>query len=205
MAAQKEDLRVIKTLESIDRALLENLKKLPFGKITVDAICKSARINRTTFYKHYSDKYELMDSYMNRTLTEFKENNAIRFVEADPAHVSDDEYSQPFREAVDFMIEKREIYEILWTAQTDRPVFDEMVDAIAECILKNRIACHPEIQNDSKKFFLAMLYANMFAHNFMVSIRWWFANDGIMEKDEFNSMFDDIMEKGIFEAFKQWV
>lgn len=201
----KEDLRVIKTLESIDRSLLENLKTTPFGKITVDAICKNARINRTTFYKHYRDKFELMDSYMNRILNEFKENNAIGFVEADPGHVIDDEYSQPFRDAVDFMIEKRDIYEILWTAETGRPVFDEMVDAIAENILKNRVAAHPEIKNDSKKFFLAMLYGNMFAHNFMVAIRWWFANDGIMKKEEFNNMFDDIMEKGIFEAFKQWV
>lgn len=201
----KEDLRVIKTLESIDNSLLENLKTTPFNKITVDAVCKKARINRTTFYKHYSDKFELMDSYMNRVLTEFKENNAIKFIDADPDHVNDEEFSKPFRNAVDFMIEKREIYEILWTAQTDRPVFDEMVDAIAESILKKRMASHPEIKTDSKKFFLAMLFANMFAHNFMVSIRWWFANDGIMEKDEFNDMFDDIMGSGIFEAFKKWV
>ena len=201
----KEDLRVVKTLESIDNSLLENLKTTPFNKITVDAVCKKARINRTTFYKHYSDKFELMDSYMTRVLTEFKENNAIKFIDADPDHVNDAEFSQPFRNAVDFMIEKREIYEILWTAQTDRPVFDEMVDAIAESILKKRMASHPEIKTDSKKFFLAMLFANMFAHNFMVSIRWWFANDGIMEKDEFNDMFDDIMGSGIFEAFKKWV
>ena len=202
---QKEDLRVIKTLESIDGALLENLKKTPFNKITVDAICKSARINRTTFYKHYSDKYELMDSYMNRVLNEFKENNAIKFIDADPEHVSDDEYSVQFRGAVDFMIEKRSVYEILWTARTDRPVFDEMVDAIAEIIIKKRIAARPEIGEDGRKFFLAMLFANMFAHNFMVSIRWCFANDGIMGKDEFIRMFDDIMSKGIFDAFKRWV
>lgn len=202
---QKEDLRVVKTLESIDNALLENLKKTPFSKITVEAICRSARINRTTFYKHYRDKYELMDSYMNRVLKEFKENNAVKFLEADPEHVSDDEYSVPFRKAVDFMIEKRDVYEILWTAQTGRPVFDEMVDAIAEIILKNRMASHPEIKSDPRKFFLVMLYANMFAHNFMLSIRWWFANDGIMGKEEFNEMFDDIMSKGIFEAFKEWV
>lgn len=202
---QKEDLRVVKTLESIDKALLENLEKTPFSKITVDAICKSARINRTTFYKHYRDKYELMDSYMNRILDEFKENNAIGFIEAEPGHASDDEYAEQFRGAVDFLIEKREVYEILWTCKADRPVFEEMVDAIAEIIFKKRIASHPEIKDDPKKFFLAMLYANMFAHNFMVAIRWWFANDGIMEKEEFNAMFDDIMSKGIFDAFKQWV
>lgn len=201
----KEDLRVVKTLESIDNALLANLKTTPFNKLTVDAICKSARINRTTFYKHYSDKYELMDSYMNRVLKEFKDNNAVNFVEADPANVNDAEYSVPYRNAVDFMIEKNDVYEILWTAQTDRPVFDEMVDAIAENIMKNRIASHPDINSDPKKFFLAMLFANMFAHNFMISIRWWFANEGIMEKEEFNSVFDDIMGHGIFQAFKEWV
>lgn len=201
----KYDLRVVKTLENIDNALLELLKTTPFGKITVDAICKRARINRTTFYKHYGDKYELMDSYMSRMLKEFKEKNDVCFVEAEPGRVNDAEYSVPYRETVDFLIEKRDIYELLWTAETDRPVFDEMVDAIAENIMKNRIATSPEIKNDSRKFFLIMLFANMFAHNFLLSIRWWFANDGIMEKEEFNRLFDDIMEKGVFLTFKEWL
>ena len=66
----KEDLRVIKTLESIDNALLESLKKLPFNKITVGTLCTKARINRTTFYKHYRDKFDLLDAMIDEALDE---------------------------------------------------------------------------------------------------------------------------------------
>ena len=75
----KEDLRVIKTLDSVDQSLLENLKKTPFNKITVEALCEKARINRTTFYKHYRDKYELLDNYLARVLEEFRIKNDVVF------------------------------------------------------------------------------------------------------------------------------
>lgn len=43
------DLRVVKTLKQIDQALLESLSKMPFEKITVDQLCQTAIINRSTF------------------------------------------------------------------------------------------------------------------------------------------------------------
>lgn len=46
-----KDLRIIKTLQQIDRALLELLNELPFQKITVQLLYERALINRSTFYK----------------------------------------------------------------------------------------------------------------------------------------------------------
>lgn len=43
------DLRVVKTLKQIDQALLESLSEMPFEKITVDQLCQTAIINRSTF------------------------------------------------------------------------------------------------------------------------------------------------------------
>ena len=100
----KEDLRVIKTLDSVDQSLLENLKKTPFNKITVEALCEKARINRTTFYKHYRDKYELLDNYLARVLEEFRIKNDVVFVDADPETINEDKYKMPFRDTVEFII-----------------------------------------------------------------------------------------------------
>ncbi|MCF0142349.1 MAG: TetR/AcrR family transcriptional regulator [Parasporobacterium sp.] len=199
------DLRVVKTLENIDNALLENLKTKPLNKITVEALCKDARINRTTFYKHYTDKYELLDNFLSRQLEEFKENNCIVFVDADPENVNDDRFKLPFRETVDFLISKKDIYEVLWTAHTDRNVFNEMVEAISESILKRFTENRPDVRDDERKFFLTSLYANLFAYNFLVSIRWWFANDYIISKRDFNKMFDDMMKVGLFRTFKEQI
>lgn len=49
----RQDLRVIKTKESIQNALLQLLKEKSLEKINVTEICHRARVNRGTFYLHY--------------------------------------------------------------------------------------------------------------------------------------------------------
>lgn len=63
--SKKEDLRILKTKASLYRGLMNILKKKPFEEIKVSEICKESLINRSTFYDHYSDKYELIESLMN--------------------------------------------------------------------------------------------------------------------------------------------
>ncbi|GAA3714510.1 TetR/AcrR family transcriptional regulator [Salinicoccus jeotgali] len=59
----KKDLRVQKTLQSIDDAIIKLLKEKSFENITIKDISDEAMINRGTFYSHYSDKYELIESF----------------------------------------------------------------------------------------------------------------------------------------------
>ena len=198
----KEDLRVIKTLESIDYALLTSLKNKPFTKITVGTLCAEARINRTTFYKHYRDKYDLLDNYISRIMTEFRRENDVVFVEADPDTINEDRYKLPFRKTVDFIVSRKEIYEILWTAEIERNIFNEMIESVSESILKRNIQMQPDIKTDQEKFFKASLFANLFAYNHLVSVRWWMANDYIITKKEFYELFDNMMREGLFKVFK---
>lgn len=55
------DLRTIRTYTLLKNALLELLSKKSFDAIKVNDICNLAMIHRTTFYSHFSDKYELLD------------------------------------------------------------------------------------------------------------------------------------------------
>ncbi len=54
-----QDLRVVKTLDSIETALIKLLKSKPLDKITVTELAQTARINKGTFYLHYVDIYDL--------------------------------------------------------------------------------------------------------------------------------------------------
>ena len=92
-----KDLRIIKTLQQIDRALLELLNELPFQKITVQLLCEQALINRSTFYKYYTDKYDLLDRYLNKILQEFKQQVNVDFVVTNPSVTDDECYQIPFR------------------------------------------------------------------------------------------------------------
>ncbi|WP_414045154.1 TetR/AcrR family transcriptional regulator [Macrococcus equi] len=68
-----EDRRIRKTKQSIRKALLELMLEKSFDNITVNDIANSADINRGTFYLHYVDKFELLESIENEMLQRFIE------------------------------------------------------------------------------------------------------------------------------------
>jgi AcrR family transcriptional regulator len=132
----KTDPRIIKTLRHIDEALLECLKENEFRKITVDMLCRKALINRSTFYKYYADKYELLNNYLDRVLSEFSEAMATTdFILATPSTIANQQYIDNFRRSIDYVYDHRQIYRILWEASIDRPIYQEMEDIIRRNIL----------------------------------------------------------------------
>ena len=56
----KEDLRIIKTRHALRETLINLMQNKQFEEIKVADICNTALINRSTFYAHYNDKYELL-------------------------------------------------------------------------------------------------------------------------------------------------
>ncbi|MCD7982347.1 MAG: TetR family transcriptional regulator C-terminal domain-containing protein [Clostridiales bacterium] len=59
------DRRTKYTKSVIRQALFELMKDRPINKITVTDICKTADINRSTFYSYYEDVYALLASIQN--------------------------------------------------------------------------------------------------------------------------------------------
>ncbi|MDR2487389.1 MAG: TetR/AcrR family transcriptional regulator [Clostridiales Family XIII bacterium] len=57
---KETDLRVVRTKRLIEDAFFDLLEEVGFAKITVDMIARKAMINRSTFYLHYSDKFDLL-------------------------------------------------------------------------------------------------------------------------------------------------
>ncbi len=68
---QKTDLRVVKTRKNIQDAFIRLLQQKSFERITIQNILDEALINRSTFYKHYQDKYELADTMIEELLNSF--------------------------------------------------------------------------------------------------------------------------------------
>ena len=62
---KKEDLRVRKTKLNLYNGLLKLMETVPFENIKVTDICNESLVNRSTFYDHFNDKYELFNSYIN--------------------------------------------------------------------------------------------------------------------------------------------
>lgn len=62
------DLRVVKTERAIINAFLELRAKKELEKISVKELCALACINKSTFYSHYKDIYELSDAIENEVV-----------------------------------------------------------------------------------------------------------------------------------------
>ncbi|HLW02577.1 MAG TPA: TetR/AcrR family transcriptional regulator [Ktedonobacterales bacterium] len=61
------DLRVRRTHKLLWEALLSLMAEQDFETISVKDICERAMVHRTTFYKHYQDKYDLLEHEMQQT------------------------------------------------------------------------------------------------------------------------------------------
>lgn len=70
------DIRVQKTKRSIFNAFLELRAAKPLEKITVRELCEKAQINKSTFYKYYTDLYDLADRMESQVIDQIVENLA---------------------------------------------------------------------------------------------------------------------------------
>ena len=68
----KRDLRIIKTENNIRNTFIQLINEKDFGSITVQNILDRALINRSTFYKHYTDKYNLAETIAQDFIEEFR-------------------------------------------------------------------------------------------------------------------------------------
>ncbi len=62
------DKRIQKSKNSIINTFLEIRAKKPLEKITVTELCRKAEINKSTFYVHYHDIYDLSDQLENEVV-----------------------------------------------------------------------------------------------------------------------------------------
>jgi AcrR family transcriptional regulator len=68
MSQEKIDLRVRRTQLTLQSALIELIEEKGFTAITIGDIAERAMINRSTFYKHYRDKYHLVESIFSKAI-----------------------------------------------------------------------------------------------------------------------------------------
>lgn len=66
----KVDRRILKTQESMKKAVIELMTEKSFDDITIQDIADRANINRGTIYLHYQDKFDLLDRLIEAHFTE---------------------------------------------------------------------------------------------------------------------------------------
>ena len=70
LMAEKVDRRVRKTKAQLRAGLARLMQKKSIKEITVKELVDEVDINRSTFYLHYSDIYQMLESIENELMDE---------------------------------------------------------------------------------------------------------------------------------------
>lgn len=153
----KKDLRVIKTQNILYTTLLDLMKEKTFEEIKVSDICNHALINRSTFYAHYNDKYELFADLI-QTLKDALSKELLT-----NCHISNSKeyYLEMLKIFLDHIDEKRDIYSAIMLHNKNSIIMDMVYDTLNEDI-KKRIENeknHKDIPSDIiTKFYLGAVF-----------------------------------------------
>lgn len=71
------DPRVRRTRKLLTQALIEGSVEKGFAALTVRDITERAMVNRSTFYRHYLDKYDLLEQHLNEMYGMLEEGGII--------------------------------------------------------------------------------------------------------------------------------
>lgn len=117
-----EDLRVIKTIESIKQSFAELICEKSYHKITVKELCERARINKKTFY-HY---YETLDALLNEMQQEMSREFLKRIVDYQLPR----DLSQVNREFFRYSIEQGPVYEKITLNSSWQEIRNQMISKV---------------------------------------------------------------------------
>lgn len=190
-SVEHEDLRVVRTRRLVQRAFLDCLAEKGFLALTVRDITERAGINRSTFYKHYQDKYDLRDRYVDEVVADFTAHLDIGFISL--PEITDGLYFQRLRLCLLAFEERREEYLALWGSNLqERNVIEEMLSAGMTKLIA-AFEADPDIPGEKRPMY--SFYARMFLTCMLASIRWWFTDGTWMGPDAFTHLMIQHMSR----------
>ena len=105
------NIQYLRTDRAIQSALLSLLGKKPFEKITVQDILDETPVSRATFYKHFHDKYEIVEKIQDEVIQTHRELRKA---------MNDASPSQYPALVERFSLRYREISQLLMKVQTEQ-------------------------------------------------------------------------------------
>lgn len=149
----KNDLRYIKTEEIIRNAFKRCVYEKGFKATHISDICIYAKISRNTFYAHYLDKYDLLDTLFDELKYEF--NNTFTDEMGDALFQK--EYDSSIHWYMNTVAKNHDYYRMLLECSTDK--FMEV--ALATIVIhpmKKYISEFEKVLYEDIKFRLTVTY-----------------------------------------------
>src|SRR5699024_8639993 len=126
----KQDLRVKRTKNSLNRALLTLMEKKNFTDITIQELADEAMINRVTFYLHYYDKYELLDQCVKYNLDDImlKHVTPVRHIKQGVIYT--DAFSEIVTDVLKSVERNEQFFQIIFQSDHDKLIKQYFVNLV---------------------------------------------------------------------------
>ena len=128
-----EDRRIRRTRRAIHDAFIHLLKTHELEQITIQQIADEADINRATFYKHYEDKYILLETLEDNEMENIRKHFDYKKFLQHHQSASHEIIGDIPKSIINLILDNIELYEVLFRMQRR----STLEDKIAETILQN--------------------------------------------------------------------
>lgn len=164
------DLRVRRTHKLLWDALMAELSERPFDEISVKDICERAMVHRTTFYKHYEDKYALLE----RGIRQMFDGLLAGERHAPPCAFTVDDPPPYFIRLFEHAAEHPRFYKLMLCGEGIGRFQRLLKDYIAEVAGPNM----PRLPaTDPRQAFPVVLHAQFVSGATLSLLAWWLEND----------------------------
>ena len=176
----KTDLRIIKTNNTLYDALINLLKEKTFEEIKVSDICQKALVNRSTFYAHFNDKYELFMSLINS----LKESLQKELKSIEETNLKD-YYLKMIEVFLNHIEGKEQIYKSILINNRSSIIMDMIYDTITEDINQKVTKNDKDVPNEIFTAYYLGAIVNTGIE--------WFKNDKKYSKEQLLEYLDKLM------------
>jgi AcrR family transcriptional regulator len=168
---QTEDLRVRRTRKLLQQALIELTIEKGFAAVTVQDIAERAMVNRATFYRHYVDKYDLLEQYTNELYALTASQEALP-----PRHPQDPVSERPpvgLVRLLEHVQANADFYRVMLGEKGD-PIFAQRLREYIEKRFRSFVPSTPSTAAQTKTSRLPLdLCLSYVAHAGVGAIVWW--------------------------------
>ncbi|MFD2639978.1 TetR/AcrR family transcriptional regulator [Piscibacillus salipiscarius] len=142
--SERLDRRKRYTRKVLKESLISLLKDKPISSVTVKEICELADINRSTFYTHYNDQFDLLEK-----IEEEIADDLVQYLNSYSLSI-EEESIEMTQKLLEYITNNQYMFEILLNENAD-PMFEKRMMNIAKrFIMFNWMNEHNVEQSDSR-------------------------------------------------------
>jgi hypothetical protein len=190
MKNEKIDRRVKYTTMLLRESLIRLMETYPISRISVKMLCEDADINRSTFYAHYIDQYDLLHKNEQEFLTEFRD-----YLRMQPTAEQSIWAEKIMQQLFEYVGNNASLFRVLLSENGD-PEFQSSVMALAQEKIISSLRSDPDIDSRTSDYMQSFIIAGA-----LKVLQKWIQDGAIESSQQMAKLVSNLLFQGISSYF----